>query len=318
MLTVAMLMLMVGRRGLLVQPLLQQLDGLWLPGGLAALEKLGRGTMTTLERHDPGLKRTRAVLQRGGSSGSSSQNLSSALREAAEKAQQEDNLHSDSNTPQEKSFETMFSELHGSMHMEALELLAAQCEPRLLSRLSSMHGKRWRTLRQQLDRMRQLLEISDEDDEDEEDEDEKDEDILLNELEKIDLKPLTNTEIVIAAFHILGKDTDPVKCLAVLTAAAVHQLHRIGQAAMQHGQLVSDWISFCTQLMQMVRLLRQMAAHIAHRASAASQQHCEPRQLTAVLLEAAHSRGCIQDTAMRLVPVLQFASLPSTASSDAN
>jgi hypothetical protein len=66
--------------------------------GLGALEQLGRRTMSALEAHDPGLKRTRALLHRdaaaslAGGLGGQRQNLSAELREAAEKAAQQDDL----------------------------------------------------------------------------------------------------------------------------------------------------------------------------------------------------------------------------------
>jgi hypothetical protein len=220
----------------------------------------------------------------------------------------------------EKSYSVLFSEAHGTMHLEALELLAAQCEPRLAARLSAMRGKKWRALKLQLDGMRQLLEASEEDGGDEEedvdDEDDVDKDAILQQLATVELKPLTSCDTVVAVVRSLDLDEQrAMACLAKLTADSVAQLHRIGQAALQRGDQVQDWAGWVGQLALMVRLLRQVIAHIAQHISKADQrqQASEARHLTAILLEAAHSRGCIQETSLRLLPVLQFAALPPTS-----
>ncbi|RXG74015.1 hypothetical protein Avbf_00321 [Armadillidium vulgare] len=114
-----------------------------LLGGLDTLEKIGRKTMDIIQDGDPGLRKKRAFLT------SNKQNLSIVLREARERAIEEEESRRSSfrasDSEEKKGFSIsialLWDNTEGPAHAEALSLVAKQCQDTttvLLNEISSV------------------------------------------------------------------------------------------------------------------------------------------------------------------------------------
>ncbi|KAL7633800.1 UNVERIFIED_CONTAM: hypothetical protein RMT77_015756 [Armadillidium vulgare] len=114
-----------------------------LLGGLDTLEKIGRKTMDIIQDGDPGLRKKRAFLT------SNKQNLSTVLREARERAIEEEESRRSSfrasDSEEKKGFSIsialLWDNTEGPAHAEALSLVAKQCQDTttvLLNEISSV------------------------------------------------------------------------------------------------------------------------------------------------------------------------------------
>ncbi|XP_064103828.1 protein FAM114A2-like [Macrobrachium nipponense] len=110
-----------------------------LMGGLDTLEVIGRKAMDVIQEGDPGLRKKRAFLA------NAKPNLSAALQEARhraaeeEKHQQEGGYGKDGKISQHKAtFDQAWETTEGCVHIEALSLVARQCESKMSSMLQSM------------------------------------------------------------------------------------------------------------------------------------------------------------------------------------
>ncbi|XP_063611827.1 trichohyalin-like isoform X2 [Penaeus indicus] len=109
-----------------------------LLGGLDTLEVIGRKAMTVIQEGDPGLRKKRAFLT------SSKPNLSMILQDARQRAAQEesdqrDGIHNkESGLFQRPNFDQAWENTEGPVHVEALSLVAKQCESKMNTLLQSM------------------------------------------------------------------------------------------------------------------------------------------------------------------------------------
>lgn len=110
-----------------------------LMGGLDTLEVIGRKAMDVIQEGDPGLRKKRAFLA------NAKPNLSAVLQEARhraaeeEKHQQEGIYGKDGKISQHKAtFDQAWETTEGCVHIEALSLVARQCESKMSSMLQSM------------------------------------------------------------------------------------------------------------------------------------------------------------------------------------
>lgn len=109
-----------------------------LMGGLDTLEVIGRKAMTVIQEGDPGLRKKRAFLT------SSKPNLSMILQDARQRAAQEESDQRDgiqnkeSGLFQRPNFDQAWENTEGPVHVEALSLVAKQCESKMNTLLQSM------------------------------------------------------------------------------------------------------------------------------------------------------------------------------------
>ncbi|XP_037779753.1 trichohyalin-like isoform X3 [Penaeus monodon] len=109
-----------------------------LMGGLDTLEVIGRKAMTVIQEGDPGLRKKRAFLT------SSKPNLSMILQDARQRAAQEesdqrDGIHNkESGLFRRPNFDQAWENTEGPVHVEALSLVAKQCESKMNTLLQSM------------------------------------------------------------------------------------------------------------------------------------------------------------------------------------
>lgn len=107
-----------------------------ISGGLDTLETIGKKTMEVLQDGDPGLKKKRAFLKID--NGKSV--LSQILREAKEKAEEENKVLEQRHFSKVANYETLFDDHQGLVHLEALEMLSRQCDIKLETIIEAQSG----------------------------------------------------------------------------------------------------------------------------------------------------------------------------------
>lgn len=107
-----------------------------LMGGLDTLEVIGRKAMDVIQEGDPGLHKKRAFLS------NKKPNLSQMLQEARQRAMQEekDGVAGGGNNKnlQKPSFEQAWEATEGPVHLEALSLVAKQCQSKRASMTATL------------------------------------------------------------------------------------------------------------------------------------------------------------------------------------
>lgn len=209
-----------------------------ISGGLDTLETIGKKTMEVLQEGDPGLKKKRAFLKID----QDKPVLSQVLREAKEKAEQENKILEQKHfSKKAKNYETLFDDHQGLVHLEALEMLSKQCDIKLQNLLENQSGDDLIEMQETLDQVKELSELPDEED----DEQNNFEDIK-NKLESavgeinvpISYKRLietweeteewlNNLKLEICDERELHQQA--IENLAQLTAFAVEQFHKTGE-----------------------------------------------------------------------------------------
>lgn len=132
-----------------------------LTGGLDTLEMIGKKTVQVLQEGDPGLKKKRALFK-------IDQNkpiLSQILREAKEKAEEENKLLEERHASKKLHYETLFDDYHGLVHLEALEILSKQCDIKLETLLGTLKANQLTEMQETLAQIKELCELPEEDEE---------------------------------------------------------------------------------------------------------------------------------------------------------
>ncbi|VEN34919.1 unnamed protein product [Callosobruchus maculatus] len=133
-----------------------------ISGGLDTLETIGKKTMEVLQEGDPGLKKKRQFLKLE----QEKPILSQVLREAKEKADQENQSYQQKHIAKKKNYETLFDDHHGLVHLEALEMLSKQCDIKLKTLAETCDDEKALTdLQETLEQVKELCELPDEDEE---------------------------------------------------------------------------------------------------------------------------------------------------------
>lgn len=107
-----------------------------LMGGLDTLEVIGRKAMDVIQEGDPGLRRKRAFLS------NKKPNLSQMLQEARQRASEEEKERAidgrSAKNSQKPSFEQAWEDSEGPVHLEALSLVAKQCQSKKTSMAATL------------------------------------------------------------------------------------------------------------------------------------------------------------------------------------
>lgn len=108
-----------------------------LLGGLDTLEVIGRKAMNVIQEGDPGLRKKRALLE------NRKPNLSLILQEARQRAEEESKNQTGDHERESKNlhkptFYQAWEATEGPVHIEALSLIARQCESKMTSMLQSL------------------------------------------------------------------------------------------------------------------------------------------------------------------------------------
>lgn len=206
-------------------------------GGLDTLETIGKKTMEVLQEGDPGLKKKRAFLKID----QDRPVLSQLLREAKEKADQENRDLQQKHLVKKPNYESMFDDYQGLVHLEALEMLSKQCDIKLQTILETCSGDALKDLQETLEQVKELCEIPDEDEE---------ENTNLEEIKSKLEAAVSEINVPISYEKLIlsWEETDEwlttlnlnvcnegelhkqaIETLAQLTAMAVEQFHKMGE-----------------------------------------------------------------------------------------
>ncbi|XP_038219007.1 protein FAM114A2 [Zerene cesonia] len=138
-----------------------------ISGGLDTLETIGKKTMEVLQDGDPGLVKKRALLGLD----TDKPVLSQILREAKEKAEEEDKIQEAKREAKEVHYESLFDDFEGLVHLEALEMLSRQVNMRIEERLRSAEPEKRQDIKETLQQIAELCEMPEDDEDDDDDED---------------------------------------------------------------------------------------------------------------------------------------------------
>lgn len=206
-----------------------------LSGGLDTLEVIGKKTIEVLQEGDPGFKKKKAFL------GLENEKpiLSQVLREAKQKAEEENKLLEERHFAKKAHYETLFDDHQGLVHLEALEMLSKQCDIKLETLQESYTGNELTEFQETMAQIKELCEVPDED----EDTDSADFDTTKEKLESA----VSELNVPITYEHLLNtwKEVDEwmqdvhdsekeihqhaIETLAKLTAICVEQFHKAGE-----------------------------------------------------------------------------------------
>ncbi|XP_044254629.1 protein FAM114A2 isoform X2 [Tribolium madens] len=291
-----------------------------ISGGLDTLETIGKKTMEVLQEGDPGLKKKRAFLKID----QDKPVLSQLLREAKEKAEQENKILEEKHFAKKaKNYETLFDDHQGLVHLEALEMLSKQCDIKLQTLLESYTDESLVEMQETMDQVKELCELPDE---------EEDEHANWSEIqEKLDSAVseinipmsykklvetweeteswLNNLKLEICDARELHQQA--VETLAQLTAIAVEQFHKAGELLLvkEHRSTADEADSLVQLTTTLTSLIGVVAAKFSDKLNAKNSSSKNKEEInsliTNVFFEAANSSSYIQDAFQLLIPVLQ-------------
>ncbi|XP_050298822.1 protein FAM114A2 [Anthonomus grandis grandis] len=292
-----------------------------ITGGLDTLELIGKKTVEVLQEGDPGFKKKRAFLKLD----SGKPNLSQILREAKEKAEQENKESKEESIKRDgyyksNNYETLFDDYQGIVHLEALEMLSKLCHIKLDNITSSLTGSALKDLEETLEQVKELSELPE--DEENELQDLGDAQQSISDIIKeIDI-PISFEkffDIANGNENKLHSDVGvehkvmhqkAIELLAQLTALAVEQFHKAGELL-----LVKEHRSTVDEADGLVQLTTLIKACIAKTAKQYADQFSKMdnvigkeqvnEYITNIFYEAANSATYIQNAFQLLIPVLQ-------------
>ncbi|XP_018565203.1 protein FAM114A2 [Anoplophora glabripennis] len=291
-----------------------------ISGGLDTLETIGKKTMEVIQDGDPGLKRKRAFLNLEGEKPV----LSQVLREAKEKAEQENKALQEKHFARKVNYESIFDDHQGLVHLEALEMLSKQCDMKLQLLIESNSGDTLMDIQETVDQVKELCELPDE---------EEDEQISIEELKErlksaveeigVNIKYdklitmweeteswLSNLNLNICNENEIHQQA--VETLAQLTAIAVEQFHKAGELLLikDHHSTADEADSLVQLTTTLTSLIGIVAAKFSDKMNTKSPENSDKENInsliTNIFFEAANSSSYIQDAFQLLVPVLQM------------
>ncbi|KAG5868849.1 hypothetical protein JTB14_031089 [Gonioctena quinquepunctata] len=276
--------------------------------------------MEVLQEGDPGLKNKRAFLKLD----QDKPVLSQVLREAKEKAEQENKVLQQKNIAKKLNYESLFDDFHGLVHLEALEMLSKQCDIKLETLKENSIEKDLVELQETLDQIKELCELPDEDDEDQPTLSEIQETILVGVKEigiNITYDKLISTwketESWLSSLKLNVCDESEIhqealQTLARLTAMAVEQFHKTGELLLikEHRSTADEAVNLVQITMAATSLIGMVAGKFSEKLNTKVSEHGDKEKIneliTNVFYEAANSSSYIQDAFQLLVPVIQI------------
>ncbi|XP_023013964.2 LOW QUALITY PROTEIN: protein FAM114A2 [Leptinotarsa decemlineata] len=290
-----------------------------ITGGLDTLETIGKKTMEVLQEGDPGLKNKRAFLKLD----KDKPVLSQVLREAKEKAEQENKVLQQKNIAKKLNYESLFDDYHGLVHLEALEMLSKQCDIKLQTLKDGCTGNELTDILETLDQIKELCELPDEDDEDQPSLGDIEERIC-SAVQEIDIKIsydklfctwketegwLNNLKLNFCDETEIHQEA--LQSLARLTALAVEQFHKAGELLLikEHRSTADEADSLVQITVALTSVIGVVAGKFSDKLNEKAAGHENVANIneliTNVFFEAANSTSYIQDAFQLLVPVLQ-------------
>ncbi|KAK0060700.1 protein FAM114A2 [Biomphalaria pfeifferi] len=296
-------------------------------GGIDVLETIGKKTYNTLSEHDPAFRKTRDFL----SPKSNKPNLSSVLREAKDRAEQEAEKVKENEEAMKAHFGTLFDDYQGLAHLEALEMLSNQSEKKVHSLLNSLSSKDLAEIKPLLISIKETFSVQEED----ESAADTDQDVsglvsqCLAQLKLGTASDKLNTVLEMVRQWIAdtqeNQEKDSIKdvhqksiqALAELTAKGVEQFHKAGELILLEKNKENDFIEKSQSLARLTSVLCHEIGNLATRFVACLNKMAEKQEnpdeitqfVTNIYLEATNSSTYIQDAFVLLLPVVQHAAI---------
>ncbi|KAI8797706.1 protein FAM114A2 [Biomphalaria glabrata] len=296
-------------------------------GGIDVLETIGKKTYNTLSEHDPAFRKTRDFL----SPKSNKPNLSSVLREAKDRAEQEAEKVKENEEAMKAHFGTLFDDNQGLAHLEALEMLSNQSEKKVHSLLNSLSSKDLAEIKPLLISIKETFSVQEED----ESAADTDQDVsglvsqCLAQLKLGTASDKLNTVLEMVRQWIAdtqeNQEKDSIKDvhqksiqgLAELTAKGVEQFHKAGELILLEKNKENDFIEKSQSLARLTSVLCHEIGNLATRFVACLNKMAEKQEnpdeitqfVTNIYLEATNSSTYIQDAFVLLLPVVQHAAI---------
>ncbi|XP_045504755.1 protein FAM114A2 [Colias croceus] len=296
-----------------------------IAGGLDTLETIGKKTMEVLQDGDPGLAKKRALLGLD----NDKPVLSQILREAKEKAEEEDKIREAKREAKEVHYESLFDDFEGLVHLEALEMLSRQVNMRIEERLRSAEPDKRQDIKETLQQIAELCEMPEDDDDDDADDEEhppdmSKEDIFHEKLQratrdiglKMQFQPLIKQYTdTLAGFATPGAHPRAVykravSCLACGTALCVQLYHKTCEML-----LVKPRRSTADEADALAQLTVVLTKHISEMATSFTEKLTQlpdeekdviNNYITNIFLEAGNSSKYIENAFQLTLPIIQI------------
>ncbi|XP_015115319.1 protein FAM114A2 [Diachasma alloeum] len=292
-----------------------------ITGGLGTLETIGKKTMEVLQEGDPGLKKKRAFFKNE----VKKPILSQILREAKEKAESGENTVE--NSQMTKTFEILFDDAQGLVHLEALEMLSKQISMKIEHKLVTLEADEMMSVQETLEEVKELCDLGEEDEDDKEGDSEETiksacadlgVSIHYGELKEIwEETKIYLTEVSSPESTVTDKEVfqNAISTLARLTAYSVERFHKTAELL-----LVKERRSTVNEADALVQLTKILSGQIGTAASSFSKclnarnkngegKPKESDDITTIFLEATNASSYIQDAFRLLIPILQVGAL---------
>ncbi|XP_072945433.1 protein FAM114A2 [Epargyreus clarus] len=301
-----------------------------IAGGLDTLETIGKKTMEVLQDGDPGLAKKRAML---GLDSGDKPVLSQVLREAKQKADEEDKIKEAKREAKEVHYENLFDDFEGLVHLEALEMLSKQVSMRIEERLRGVDPGKRQEIKETLQQVAELCEMPEEDDDDVSEDDEEQtsadsskadalHDRLLKSTRDIGLKiqfqPLIKQYADILSWLEANEDNQTEKTiykravsgLAQTTALSVEIYHKTAEMLLvKTRRSTADEADALTQMtVVLTKHISELATLFTEKLNAhpAEDKQQINNYITNVFLEAGNSSKYIENAFQLALPILQI------------
>ncbi|XP_054264845.1 protein FAM114A2 [Macrosteles quadrilineatus] len=285
--------------------------------GLDTLETIGKKTMEVLQEGDPGLKKKRALLFQD----EDKPILSQILREAKERADNSDKEKEEKEAARKVHYESLFDDFQGMVHLEALEMLSTQSELKLQSLMQSYSGPQLKDLEETLSQVRDLCELTEEDEETEALTAQQFADSISECFLGLKIK-MTPAKIIKVNEEICTRlqqqqsatvvNETAILSLAELTAAAMECFHKSAELVM--AKSIHNTADEADSYLQLTK-------HMCARVSAVANDFTQlltkndpianSSLITNIFLEASNSCSYIKNACQLLVPILQVGAVAS-------
>lgn len=300
-----------------------------IAGSLDTLETIGKKTMEVLQDGDPGLAKKRAML---GLETGEKPVLSQLLREAKERADEEDKIKEQKREAKEVHYETLFDDFGGLVHLEALEMLSKQLSMRIEELIKNAEGAKRQELKETLQQVSELCELPEADDEEEDPEENQvaPHERLENRLQeatqdvgiKINFDPIVNECAALLAWLNTPPSEDPVNARAVYkraitalaqsTALCVEVYHKTAELLLVKTRRSTadeaDGLTLMTSVL--MRFIRELATEFTKKLASMLPTNEDQTQvntyITNIFLEAENSSTYIQNAFQLTLPILQI------------
>ncbi|KAH0549896.1 protein FAM114A2 [Cotesia glomerata] len=292
--------------------------------GLGTLETIGKKTMEVLQEGDPGLKKKRAFFMNE----SNKPILSHMLKEAKEKALNEQKTFEEKEQAKKVHFESLFDDFQGLIHLEALEMLSKQSDMNIQQRLIALNSEEAISIQETLDEVKELCDLGDENDHEENDNDNLEEKLKalcadlnitlsFDELFKI-LKETQNYITNISQPESTVSDREifqnAISNLAQFTAYCMERFHKTAELILIKDR--RSTVNEADALVQLTVLLSQQIGVISNlfckclnERAQKSEKSNDSVDITTIFLEATNATSYIKEAFQLFIPILQVGAI---------